>query len=123
MKNSNSNKLIAPNPNRQYTYHTDSHNNTYCVSYFAGKPVTACAKLDPRDTYNKEKGEMIAQARCNAKIAKKRVQRAEYRTKMAFEDYLYFKKLWEDKADYMNRAKNTLKQAEKELKQVMKTTK
>ena len=123
MKNSKSNKFIVPNPNRRYTYHTDSHNNTYCVSYFAGKPVTACAKLDPRDTYNKEKGEMIAKARCDAKIAEKRVKRAEYRTKVAFEDYLYFKDLWEDKVDYMTRAKNTLKQAEKELKQVMKTTK
>ena len=123
MKNSKSNKFITPNPNRRYIYHTDSHNNTYCVSYFAGKPVTACAKLDPRDTYNKEKGEMIAQARCNAKIAEKRVKLATKRTKLAQEIYTDAEKYYNDKVDYLSRAKNTLKQAEKELKQVMKTTK
>ena len=118
-----SNKFITPNPNRRYTYHTDSHNNTYCVSYFAGKPVTACAKLDPRDTYDKEKGMKIAKARCDAKIAEKRVKLAMKRTKLAQEIYTDAEKYYNDKVDYLNRAKNTLKQAEKELKQVMKTTK
>ena len=55
-------------------YPTD--NKVVCVSSFAGKAVRGIAKCDPKDTFNLEDGKKLAQARCDYKIAKKRVLRA-----------------------------------------------
>ena len=46
-------------------------------STYAGKTVKGYAKCDPRDSYNVEFGKALAAARCNAKIAEKRVARAQ----------------------------------------------
>lgn len=55
-------------------YVTD--NKVICVSSYAGKAVRGVAKCDPKDTFNLEDGKKLAQARCDYKIAKKRVLRA-----------------------------------------------
>lgn len=46
-------------------------------STYAGKTVKGYAKCDPRDSYDVESGKALAAARCNAKIAEKRVARAQ----------------------------------------------
>lgn len=46
-------------------------------STYAGKTVKGYAKCDPRDNYDVESGKALAAARCNAKIAEKRVARAQ----------------------------------------------
>ena len=51
-------------------------NKVICVSSYAGKAVRGVAKCDPKDTFNLEYGKKLAQARCDYKIAKKRVLRA-----------------------------------------------
>ena len=56
-------------------YVTD--NKVICVSSYGGKAVRGVAKCDPRDIFNLEDGKKLAQARCDYKIAKKRVLRAK----------------------------------------------
>ena len=46
------------------------------VSTYAGRTVKGYAKCDPKDQFSIEKGKELAAARCNAKIATKRVKRA-----------------------------------------------
>lgn len=53
-----------------------SGNKVIAVSTFAGKPVRGIAKCDPADEFDLEKGKMIAGARCDQKIAMKRLKRA-----------------------------------------------
>ena len=55
-------------------YVTD--NKVICVSSYAGKAVRGVAKCDPKDTFDLRDGKKLAQARCDYKIEKKRVQRA-----------------------------------------------
>lgn len=47
------------------------------ISTYAGKNVKGVAKADPRDTFDIEKGKLLAASRCNAKIARKRAMRAK----------------------------------------------
>ena len=54
------------------------------VSSYEGRPVRGIAKVDPRDTFDLEKGKELAAARCNAKIAKRRLKRAEREYTKAF---------------------------------------
>ena len=51
-------------------------NRIICVSSYAGKAVRGVAKCDPKDTFDLKDGKKLAQARCDYKIAKKRVLRA-----------------------------------------------
>lgn len=56
-----------------------SDNKVVCVSSYAGKAVRGIAKCDPKDTFNVEAGKQLAQARCDFKIAEKRVKRSAER--------------------------------------------
>ena len=47
------------------------------ISTYAGKAVKGVAKCAPGDNYFIADGEIIAAARCNAKVAAKRAKRAE----------------------------------------------
>lgn len=58
-----------------YKYYTTG-NKVIAVSTFAGRPVKGIAKCNPVDTFDLEKGKQLAAARCNWKIAKKRLARA-----------------------------------------------
>jgi cytochrome c556 len=46
------------------------------ASTYAGRTVKGYAKCDPRDNFDVEEGKKLAAARCNMKIANKRVARA-----------------------------------------------
>jgi hypothetical protein len=59
----------------RYKFFTNE-NKVVAVSSYAGKTVRGTAKCDPKDSFNLEKGKKLAAARCNAKVAKKRYQRA-----------------------------------------------
>lgn len=52
-------------------------NKVIAVSSYAGRTVKGVAKCDPQDSFNIETGKELAAARCNEKIAAKRVKRAE----------------------------------------------
>ena len=68
-----------------------SKNKIYALSTYAGKTVRGVAKCAPGDSFNEEKGKELAAARCNLKVAKKRLKRAH--------------KLFEDSVIAMTQAK------------------
>ena len=62
---------------KRYKFYSDGANKIVAVSSYAGRTVRGVAKCDPRDNFNRSKGEELAQARCNLKVAIKRYKRAE----------------------------------------------
>ena len=62
---------------KRYKFYSDGANKIVAVSTYAGRTVRGVAKCDPRDNFDKNKGEKLAQARCNLKVAIKRHKRAE----------------------------------------------
>lgn len=64
-----------------------SGNQVVCVSTFAGRRVRGVAKCDPTDTFDKDKGAMLAKLRCDLKIAKKRKNRAIEKYNDAYDAY------------------------------------
>ena len=60
----------------RYKYYK-SDNKVIALSSFAGKAVKGVAKCDPTDTFSEEFGEKLAAARCNNKVAAKRVKCAK----------------------------------------------
>lgn len=73
-------------------------NKIVCVSSFAKKAVRGIAKCAPNDDYDEEKGMRLAQLRCDAKIAQKRVDRA---MEMADEAWVNYRtaEIWSDKME------------------------
>jgi hypothetical protein len=67
------------------------------VSSYAGRAVKAYAKCRPEDNFDIEKGKELAAARCNLKVAEKRLNRASYKymeaSKAADEAIRYFEKM------------------------------
>lgn len=59
----------------QYAHFVNSAGQTVISarSTYAGKTVKGYAKCDPRDTFDAVKGEKLAAARCNKRIARKRL--------------------------------------------------
>ena len=57
------------------------------LSSYAGRVVKGYAKCDPRDTFDKEAGETLAAARCNFKVAKKRLANAQKKHAEAVKAY------------------------------------
>lgn len=60
----------------QYRYY-GSDKTVVAVSTYAGKTVRGVAKCDPADEFTLETGKKLAGARCNVKIAARRVKNAE----------------------------------------------
>ena len=57
------------------------------VSTYAGRIVKGVAKCDPSDNFDIEKGKQLAAARCNAKVAAKRVKRAQSELEKAISEF------------------------------------
>lgn len=65
-----------------YRYYTNGR-KVIAVSTYAGRRVKGVAVCSSDDTFDKTKGERLAAARCNTKIAKKRLQRADRKLREA----------------------------------------
>ena len=61
----------------KYSFYTDGKTKVIAVSTYAGKVIRGVAKCDVNDTFSLEDGKKLAAARCNEKIAKKRLARAK----------------------------------------------
>ena len=72
----------------KYSFYTDEKTKVVAVSTYAGKTVRGVAKCDVNDTFSLEKGKELAAARCNEKIAKKRLTRAQNAHADAMVEYL-----------------------------------
>ena len=88
-------------------YHHD--NEVIAVSTFAKRMVRGVAKCDPRDEFDHKKGEALAIARCDLKVAEKRIKRADEKVKFykeylteitgAFADSLAYQKIAKEELD------------------------
>ncbi len=89
-----------------FTQETPRGVKTIAVTTYAGKTVRGTALCAPSDVYDEETGKKIAAARCNLKVAEKRLIRAEHKYHKAkeaeFAAARYVEKMdqyWEDADD------------------------
>ena len=101
-------------PMEKYKYYT-TNNKVIAVSTYAGKTVRGVAKCDPRDTFDLEKGKVLAAKRCNEKVAKRRYARAQKRVKEAAQDLKTAQSHYHKMLQYMNDAHDAYGQAEKDV--------
>ncbi len=82
-------KIMRNYPMEKYRFYVakkvdgEPYGKVVAVSTYCGKIVRGVAKCDPKDSFDLEKGKMLAAARCNAKIAEKRRKRADAELKKA----------------------------------------
>lgn len=69
-----------------YKYYVNGR-KVIAVSTFAGKTVRGVAICSNKDAFNLEKGKKLAAARCNEKVARKRMRRAAELVKEASAGY------------------------------------
>ena len=62
-------------PMSKYKFFTGK-NKVIAVSTYEGKPVRGIAKCSPEDAFDMNKGKELAAARCNERVAEKRMRRA-----------------------------------------------
>lgn len=75
-----------------------------CVSTYAGKTVKGIAKCADDDEFDLEFGKALAKARCDFKVAKKRMRRAERVTREAQCDYMAAQYKLRDAITYLSDA-------------------
>ena len=85
------------------------------MSTYAGKTVKGYAKCNPCDTMDIEKGKTLAAARCNEKIAMKRVKRAEKKFAEAQQNLINAKRFYADMERYYLDANSQLVEAQKNI--------
>ena len=105
---------------RKINYKIYHHGNeVVAVSTFAKRMVRGVAKCDPRDEFDHKKGEALAIARCDLKVAEKRMKRANEKAKFynsymtevfcAYSESLEYQKV---AMEELNAAKAALKKLE-----------
>jgi hypothetical protein len=102
----------------QYKFYK-SDNKIIALSSFAGKTVKGVAKCDPEDTFSVEFGEKLAAARCNRKIASKRVKSADKKFKEATEAYERAQKQYEFMLSYYSESLKRYKVAADEVNSIL----
>lgn len=93
-----------------YKYITTG-NKVICLSTFAGKTVRGVAKCAPNDTFDEEKGKDLATARCAAKVAQRRYNRAVKKVAEAQRKYKEACDFWNKMIYYKSDAECALNQA------------
>ena len=102
-------------------YHID--NKIIALSTYAGKTVKGIAKCSPEDEFNIETGKSLAAARCNAKVAVKRVKNAQKEWSKAVQAYLKAEKHMRKMAQYYEDSVDRQKIAEAQLEYLVNTIK
>lgn len=103
--------------NKYRFYHTD--NLIIAVSTFAGKPVRGIAKCDPDDSFSMEYGKELAAARCNQKIAEKRMKRAKAKLNIACTALNNVEFQYDRMQDYYNDSIDHLVKAEQMVNEII----
>ena len=91
------------------------------VSTYAGRTVKGYAKCDPKDQFSIEKGKELAAARCNAKIAAKRVKRASAKYMGAQKQLFEAKRFMARMTEYYTDAVDQLDEANAAVADMMKS--
>lgn len=105
----------------RYKYFTDKENTVYVVTRYAGKEVKSVAKCSPVDTYDIEKGCMLAKARVDEKVANKRLKNATMKYEAAKEAYKMATERLISMKDYLKSAKQEVKDTHKHVKKLEKS--
>jgi hypothetical protein len=89
-------------------------------STYAGKTVKGYAKCDPRDAYDVESGKRLAAARCNARVANKRTDRAKAKVDEAMKQLVAAQKHLAKMQNYYSDALAESTVADKEVTELLK---
>lgn len=100
-------------PLDKYRYYVDN-NRVIAVSTYAGKTVRGVAVCHPDDTFDLELGKRIAAAKCNEKVAEKRLARAADKAIQAGLDVAMAQKHQAEMAEYYNDAFTAYNEAAQE---------
>ena len=100
---------------------TVSNNKVICVSHYAGKPVRGIAKCDPQDEFSVETGKNLAKLRCDFKVAKKRLKRANIRCNEAIAAVESANRYFESMLEYRTDASQQFETAEEALVEFERT--
>lgn len=87
---------------------------------YDGEMVTGVAKCDPRDKFNYDIGTVIAEARCNLKIAEKRAKRASNKLIEAKKEVAAAQKIVKNMEEYVQDADRKLEAAKAQLDCVLR---
>ena len=105
-----------------YQYKDKNAKDTIAAaSTYAGRTVKGYAKCDPRDEFSVEKGKELAAARCNAKIAAKRVKRASAKYLEAQQQLADAKRFMARMTEYYTDAVDRLDEANAAITDMMKS--
>ena len=105
-----------------YQYKDKNAKDTVAAaSTYAGRTVKGYAKCDPRDQFSIEKGKELAAARCNAKIAAKRVKRASAKYLEAQQQLAEARRFMVRMTEYYTDAVDQLDEANAAITDMMKS--
>ena len=90
-------------PLEKYRYYVNG-NKVIAVSTYAGRTVKGTATCHPSDNFDLEKGKMLAAAKCNEKVAYRRMKRAYAKLAEAQENLAKAQKAVEKEAEYAREA-------------------
>lgn len=91
------------------------------ISTYAGKHIRGIAKCDPVDEFSIEKGKKLAAARCHARIAGKRLERAKSKLAKAEEEIYLTKQYYHNMQNYLNDANDEYLEALAEVDILLKS--
>lgn len=89
------------------------------LSTYGGKVVKGTAKCDTNDVYDEENGKKLAAARCNARVAKKRVRRASEQLREAKAAYDAAKDRLEKMSQYLEESIEEENQAKLDVEAIL----
>ena len=105
-----------------YQYKDKNAKDTVAAaSTYAGRTVKGYAKCDPKDQFSIEKGKELAAARCNAKIAAKRVKRASAKYLEAQQQLADARRFMARMTEYYTDAVDQLDEANEAIADMMKS--
>jgi hypothetical protein len=88
----------------RYKIFRDGKGKVIVASSYAGKIVRGVAKCNENDTYNEDTGIALAAARCDVKIADKRIKRAQAQYDAATRAVNEAQADWEKAVQYLSNA-------------------
>ena len=105
----------------KYKFINHSNREVIAISTYAGKTVRGVAKLTPGDTFDEEAGKKLAAARCNEKVARKRLARAATKIKEAERAYQKEIAWYNRMVDYYNDSHQAVEEAANMVKELETT--
>ena len=96
-----------------------ANNKVIAISTFAGKTVKGIAKCDPSDEFSMNIGEELAAARCNNKIAAKRVRCAQRKLDEAVKALEFANSQVEFATKYLNESTVKYEESVREVDEIL----